>query len=777
MPAPSGNCTIRALQHMESQPEKCALWSPVFGFKSFRELGQMAASYQGLISASGIAAGDVVLVMALPGPELYACLLALMGLGVGVVFIEPWMPSKHIEQSLAAANVKMLFADHFGFLWSLRSAPLWALRKVSLSSVRASRKDLLHFRVNSLERDLPAIISFTTGTTGLPKGVIRTHNYLWELHSILEKYGGDEPSMGPDLTIFPNLVLYHLGTGRGSLLVPPDWRPSIFQKIRELSKEYWPQSLSCGPAFLKHLLDHNAAFESLRSIHVGGALVECDLLERALLAIPHVSLRQVYGGTEVEPIAVVDAEVSIERSRSKGFLHALHLGDAIDELSLRIDEQSVLWVSGPNVCPEYLGNSAESAMMKVRDENGTLWHCTGDRVLKDDDGLWFMGRSRQTLSDFIAEQKIYAKIGHTRAFIHRDENDVPIVVADDDAHDVSKSVHEVMNRRVTVWASVMSRDRRHRSRIDRLATWEKGLRMLRWWTYIKERSPLPVLVGLALGPIVSGYYLLPHELKCLKSTEHACPSGTVSMGLALFALISFVLFMVIARMMDEIKDYEKDKLANPSRPLPRGLISLREMNFALRILMIIIAFFAFYLGMKTSVLQGALFGFSLIYLWFMYKEFYVGKRLADFPFLYALTHQIVMIPLYLFFVSLFSFEFLYHPLAWIFVAINLFSSLSFEFARKLKPDAHAAARTYRQHYGLRSASSIAFFFQLLSMAFTIYSSLRWNTSSALLGLQIAACLAIVMHCWRDRLDKYCESLAALSLLGAAWFGLISRISF
>lgn len=770
MPAPGGNCTIRVLKHIETHPERMALWSMRQGQVTFKDVAQRAGFQQKQLSLCGIVPGDTVVVMALPSPDLYATLLALMGMGCPVVFVEPWMTVQNIDRALAVLSVKALLADGFGRLWRLKSPALRRLPCLPVATTQPHGRE--EFRVIPVDPEQAAIISFTSGTTGAAKGVVRSHKYLWDLHEILVKYGGDNQLSGPDLAVFPNVALFHLGTGRGSLLVPPTWSVTALQRMHELDRSLWPQSLSCGPAFLKHLLDFNLQFPSFRTVHVGGAMIECDLLERALSALPRAHVKQVYGGTEVEPIAFVDARTSLNHSRSKGYVHALNVGLPISEIKTQWDEQGILWVSGPNVCPEYLGNPQETALNKRREEDGTLWHCTGDRILQDENGLWFAGRRQQSFEDFLAEQKIYAKLGHSRAFIRRDSHKNPLIIADDGVRHVASVAGEVLGRTVPVWNAFIVRDKRHRSRIDRTNTWERGLRMLRFWTYMKERSPLAVLIVLASGPIVSGYLMKSVFLNCSALPVGKCFDVRGNLIFGLSALLASVAFLVEARLMDELKDLEKDKQANPGRPLPRGLLSVREVEKAILVLLLLLFFTAliFHLFAGATLAAGLL-AFSTGYLWLMYKEFYVGQWLAKFPLLYALSHQLVGIPLYMFGLILFAPALVSHPMAWAFVGINVFASLTYEFSRKLKPDSHPAALTYRQIYGLGKSSLIALAFQLCAMGVSLYAARSMKAVAALIFLQAATATLIAVHGVRDNLHKAVEGFAALLMLVSAWLGL------
>jgi acyl-coenzyme A synthetase/AMP-(fatty) acid ligase len=775
--APNGNCTIRALQMINAHPEKLALWSVSGGSLSFERFGELSSAIQRKIEAHGLTGGDAVVVMALPSPLLFATLVALMGLGCPVVFVEPWMPSGQISSVLNLTGAKAFWGDAFGNVWRLRCRHLRSLPRIDFvrSEELAEGGEL---KIVQLDSNQAAIISFTSGTTGLPKGVVRSHSYLWTLHEILVKYGHDDQLEGPDLTIFPNLVLFHIGTGRGSVLVPQDWSLSALRRIHEMERELSPQSLSCGPAFLERIIGHNLYPQSLRQLHVGGALVECSLLESALRVLPRASIHQVYGGTEVEPVAIADARVSLENSRRKGYVHALNIGSPISEIRTRFDDEGILWVAGPNVCSEYLAGHADNILNKHRDAGGVLWHRTGDRILSDEEGFWFAGRSTQTFDDFLFEQKLYAKLGHTRAFLHRDLNGHGLLIADDDCDHVRASASNVTSESLPVRIGTLLRDRRHRSRIDRQGTWERSLRMQRWWTYLKERSPLVVLLLLSAGPLVSGFFLSQVHGDCAASGRSGCLRNSPSITLSLLAIFSSVIFMVLARMMDELKDFEKDKLANPLRPLPRGLVSTVEMSRA-----ILIVFCILLLCSGGFLLAGAPFAAlllfsSAVYLWLMYKEFYFGKRLADFPLIYSFSHQLVGVPLYLFGVTLYSPDFAGASAAWLYVGINVASSLSYEFTRKLKPDAHPAAQTYRQIYGLRRAGALALLFQIIAVLLSLQGLQDgFQGTTVLLVVQLFVCLNLGVVMTGDSFHKAAEGLAALAVLVSAWMGLFVFLKF
>jgi 4-hydroxybenzoate polyprenyltransferase len=289
--------------------------------------------------------------------------------------------------------------------------------------------------------------------------------------------------------------------------------------------------------------------------------------------------------------------------------------------------------------------------------------------------------------------------------------------------------------------------------------------MQRWWTYLKERSPLFILLILSTGPLVSGFFLSQVHGNCEASGSQSCIRNSPRAELTFLAILSSMTFMILARMMDELKDFAKDKIANPLRPLPRGLISPSEMSRAVVLVFGILLAFSGLILFWGSALSSILLGFSVLYLWLMYKEFYVASRLAEFPIIYALSHQFVGVPLYLFGVTLY-------------VGSNVAASLTYEFARKLRPDAHTAAATYRQIYGLKKAAALTLFFQITALLFSVQAlSGGFQGAAILLALQLCVIVVLCVVTAKDSHHKAAEGLAALGVLASAWMGLFVFFKF
>lgn len=408
----SASAAVRAMHERKGQ---IAIWTPKRSI-TFHELGDLSAKAQALFRRHGVVCGDHVLVIDLPGPRLFAAVLAALAMGAAVIFVEPWMAPSRIDRVLRLIRPKMFLAPALGKLWGVRVAGIWDIARW------ASTKDIdgevgSDLVAEAVSPEAPAIITFSSGTSGEPKGVVRSHGYLAATTELLGRYNPEVADALPDLAIFPNVALLNLSLGRTTVLAPQSWRPHDMETVGALPDVLQPTSVACGPEFLARLI-RAPGLPRLRFIVVGGALCDCALLEAACARFPGARVVHVYGGTEVEPVAYCDAPLALERSRARGLHQVLFVGAPIPELAVDSRDEG-LWVSGPNVCPEYLGTVADNKLYKRRDDQNRLWHFMGDRVVKDGEGWWYRGRSFQAPEDFRDEQVIYAMLQSSASFIHR----------------------------------------------------------------------------------------------------------------------------------------------------------------------------------------------------------------------------------------------------------------------------------------------------------------------------------------------------------------------
>jgi len=270
-----------------------------------------------------------------------------------------------------------------------------------------------------------------------------------------------------------------------------------------------------------------------------------------------------------------------------------------------------------------------------------------------------------------------------------------------------------------------------------------------WLVFIKERFPLFTYALLAVGFTVSAGYL---------SDQTFSPITAIS------SIFGQLLFFLTLRVMDEYKDYDKDILAHPDRPLPRGLITPLQARRAIYFLLSSMILFIAVVMLVWGWAAGCLYLITATYLYLMFKEFFIGASLARYPLLYALSHQIVLFPLVLFSVALFG-SLHEHTLdKCLYAAMVFFAFFSYEICRKLDPNAPVILGTYWKVSGkLNTTLAIV----LLATA-TIVSAFDLFHSWYLGATSFLVLFTFGIFLIRPASFKWVEAAASLSLLLHIW---------
>ena len=280
-------------------------------------------------------------------------------------------------------------------------------------------------------------------------------------------------------------------------------------------------------------------------------------------------------------------------------------------------------------------------------------------------------------------------------------------------------------------------------------------------TFLKERIPLV------------SYFLL--------SGGFALSGAALQSEASLLTLLSFagtLLFFVELRLMDEVKDFDKDQIAHPQRPLPRGVLKISQVRHAIHFLifkMLILSFVFFAL----SPLSGTLFTLVTLHLWLMYREFYVGSWLEKRPLLYAISHQLILIPLCLFNVSLAPFvtTITSSSMAWALMVLGLF--FSYEVCRKLDPQAHPILKTYLHVYGVKGSGWILATLSLINLLAAPIVAKSLGVSIALVvALGLAPCssfIGVFAGLKNHKKYKSVETVATLALALILWLPFLAKV--
>ena len=380
--------------------DRPALIEPGGRTLSFTELRHQVGAFAGGLVDLGLRPGDRVVLLVPMSIELYIALLALFHVGATAVLIDPSAPVSEILSRFAPVA---LIGSPMAHLLRFKLRPL---RGLSLY-VSTGFIPLPHRRLHRIQGSPPpvdsgvhpALLTFTTGSTGTPKAIARSHEFLLTQHGILAEHLRLAPG-DIDMPTLPVFLLHSLASGATCVLADADLRrpgavdpDRIIQQIRARGVT----SISGSPAFFgplaRRLLETDETLPSLKHLHTGGARVPSGMLRELCLAAPEAEIAIVYGSTEAEPIAVLEVRESLEElERGERTGRGALVGSPVSQIDVRIEDDEIL-VAGLHVNQGYYRDPDADARTKVH-EGGRIWHRTGDAGYQDEAGrIWLVGRA------------------------------------------------------------------------------------------------------------------------------------------------------------------------------------------------------------------------------------------------------------------------------------------------------------------------------------------------------------------------------------------------
>jgi acyl-CoA synthetase (AMP-forming)/AMP-acid ligase II len=349
------------------------------------------------LSHRGIRKGDVVAIYAPNLPEYAVVFHGVSRLGAVLTTINPTYTPEEITFQLKDAGARILITT--GALLP-RAREAVAASGAHIEIVTIDRVDAVASLDDvAVDADPPAVtidpandvmvLPYSSGTTGLPKGVMLTHrNLLANLVQIDAIETAELRAMIgvlPFFHIYGMVVVMNLGLLRGATCVTMS-RFDLETFLRVLQD--WPIAMAhvvppIAVALAKHPVVDQYNLSNVRWLFSGAAPFGPQLTE-SIEARLGVRVRQGYGMTEASP-ATHYTVPGADRPGKVGPLMPCTEGRVVDPETgrdLAVGEAGEVWVRGPQVMKGYLNNPDATA--RTVDAEG--WLHTGDIGVVDEDG-------------------------------------------------------------------------------------------------------------------------------------------------------------------------------------------------------------------------------------------------------------------------------------------------------------------------------------------------------------------------------------------------------
>ena len=378
---------------------------------SYRELGRQIRQFAAWLQQSGYGKGDVIALYAPNSPEYVVAFQAILSIGAVVTPANPMYTASELAHQLNHAGARCLVSCLALYDKVSESLSDTAIQQtVLLDSEAANTTGFSQCLEQAAEAspqpvaispDDLAVLPFSSGTTGLPKGVMLNHSAL-VAHNIVLAKQKDASMPCPQDSVIATLPFFHiygisvimnLGLTHGSsLVVMSSFDPVLFLTL--LQKHRITRAYLVPPIILflaKHPDVANFDVDALNYICSGAAPLGEELAKQVAARLD-CKVVQGYGMTEMSPATHFTPDLD-----QKGLDKPASIGVLIPNTQAKIidiesgepqgyNQQGELLVKGPQMMKGYLNNPEATAA--TIDAEG--WLHTGDIAYVDEDEYFYI---------------------------------------------------------------------------------------------------------------------------------------------------------------------------------------------------------------------------------------------------------------------------------------------------------------------------------------------------------------------------------------------------
>lgn len=255
-----------------------------------------------------------------------------------------------------------------------------------------------------------AVLQYTGGTTGVPKGAMLTHYNIfanviqtecWHHRSL---HRGEETY----LLVIPYFHIYGFTVGMMSgiwqgaqqVLIPKYDVEMLLNAIRDYRPTYFPAVPTIYISLLNHPKSKEYGLDKIRVFNSGSAPLPIEVIEQ-FERLTGGTLNEGYGLSEASPVTHTTPALSRRKPGSIGLplqdtdIKIVDLETGAREVP--VGEEGELCIAGPQVMKGYWNRPDETAIALRKDDAGRTWLYTGDVARMDEDGYQYIVQRKKDM--------------------------------------------------------------------------------------------------------------------------------------------------------------------------------------------------------------------------------------------------------------------------------------------------------------------------------------------------------------------------------------------
>ncbi len=291
-----------------------------------------------------------------------------------------------------------------------------------------------------------AVLQYTGGTTGVPKGAMLTHANIFANVVQTEAFMYQGRSRGDSryLLVIPYFHIYGLTVGMmkgvwvGALqvLIPKYDVEQVLQAIRDFRPTYFPAVPTIFVSLLGHPRMTDYGLDKVRTFNTGAAPCPVEVIEQFERATGR-TLNEGYGLSETSPVTHTTPQLGLRKPGTIGVpvpdtdIKVVDLENGTRELA--VGEAGELCISGPQVMKGYWKQPDESARVLRTDASGQTWFHTGDVARIDEDGFTTIVQRKKDMI-IVDGFNVYPSEVETVLYLHPDVRLAAVIGIPDSYH-------------------------------------------------------------------------------------------------------------------------------------------------------------------------------------------------------------------------------------------------------------------------------------------------------------------------------------------------------